>query len=186
MLSIDNTYSYDEVREWDARVRKGLNRGEPVRYVVELKVDGVAVSLRYEDGKFVQGATRGDGERGDDITANLKTVREIPLVLARVPRAAARGPGRGLHDQLRAGPAQRAAPGRRASRRSPTRATRRPARSSCSIRSSAPAAAPVRLARAGRIEGIERDVVFRAHAADEALGHPRQPAHERATTRSTR
>ena len=72
MLSIDNTYSYDEVREWDARVRRGLNPGEPVRYVVELKVDGVAVSLRYEDGRFVLGATRGDGERGDDITANLR------------------------------------------------------------------------------------------------------------------
>jgi DNA ligase (NAD+) len=81
MLSIDNTYSYGELREWDVRVRKGLNAGEPVHYVVELKVDGVAVSLRYEKGKFVQGATRGDGERGDDITANLRTVREIPLVL---------------------------------------------------------------------------------------------------------
>ena len=81
MLSIDNTYSYDEVREWDVRVRKGLNRDEPVRYVVELKVDGVAVSLRYEQGKLVLGSTRGDGERGDDITANLKTVREVPLAL---------------------------------------------------------------------------------------------------------
>lgn len=81
MLSIDNTYSYDEVREWDARVRRGLNAGETVRYVVELKVDGVAVSLRYEKGRFVLGATRGDGERGDDITANLRTVRGIPLVL---------------------------------------------------------------------------------------------------------
>jgi DNA ligase (NAD+) len=81
MLSIDNTYSYDEVREWDVRVRKGLNPGESVKYVVELKVDGVAVSLRYEKGKLVLGATRGDGERGDDITANLRTVRGIPLVL---------------------------------------------------------------------------------------------------------
>ncbi len=81
MLSIDNTYSYDEVREWDARVRRGLNRDEPLRDVVELKVDGVAVSLRYEHGRLILGATRGDGERGDDITANLKTVREIPLVL---------------------------------------------------------------------------------------------------------
>jgi DNA ligase (NAD+) len=81
MLSIDNTYSYDEVREWDVRVHKALNPNEPVRYVVELKVDGVAVSLRYEHGKLVQGSTRGDGERGDDITVNLKTVREIPLVL---------------------------------------------------------------------------------------------------------
>jgi DNA ligase (NAD+) len=81
MLSIDNTYSFTELREWDARVRKGLNRNERVKYVVELKVDGVAVSLRYEQGKLVLGSTRGDGERGDDITANLKTVRGIPLVL---------------------------------------------------------------------------------------------------------
>jgi DNA ligase (NAD+) len=85
MLSIDNTYSYDELREWDARVRRGLNPGEPVRYVVELKVDGVAVSLRYEDCRLVQGATRGDGERGDDITSNLKTVHEIPLALRDCP-----------------------------------------------------------------------------------------------------
>jgi DNA ligase (NAD+) len=85
MLSIDNTYSYDELREWDVRVRKGLNRDEPVRYVVELKVDGVAVSLRYEQGKLILGATRGDGERGDDITTNLRTVREIPLVLHNCP-----------------------------------------------------------------------------------------------------
>ncbi len=87
MLSIDNTYSFDEVREWDARVRKGLNPGEPVRYAVELKVDGVAVSLRYEHGRFVLGATRGDGERGDDITMNLRTVRGIPLTLAGDPPA---------------------------------------------------------------------------------------------------
>ncbi len=87
MLSIDNTYSYEEVREWDARVRRALNPGEPVSYVVELKVDGVAVSLRYEAGKFVLGATRGDGERGDDITANLRTVREIPLRLHGRPPA---------------------------------------------------------------------------------------------------
>jgi DNA ligase (NAD+) len=85
MLSIDNTYSYGELREWDVRVRKGLNRDEPVRYVVELKVDGVAVTLRYEQGKLTLGATRGDGERGDDITTNLRTVREIPLVLHSCP-----------------------------------------------------------------------------------------------------
>ena len=85
MLSIDNTYSYDEVREWDARVRKGLNPGEPVRYVVELKVDGVAVSLRYEHGVFVQGATRGDGEHGDEITLNLRTVKGVPLALEDTP-----------------------------------------------------------------------------------------------------
>jgi DNA ligase (NAD+) len=82
MLSIDNADTFDRVREWDARVRRGLNPGEPVRYVVELKVDGVAVSLRYEGGRLALGATRGDGERGDDVTANLRTVREVPLTLA--------------------------------------------------------------------------------------------------------
>jgi DNA ligase (NAD+) len=85
MLSIDNTYDYAEVREWDARVRRGLTAGEPVRYVVELKVDGVAVSLRYEGGKFALGATRGDGERGDDVTNNLRTVRGIPMALGDDP-----------------------------------------------------------------------------------------------------
>ena len=85
MLSIDNTYSYGELRVWDQRVRKGLNPGEPVRYVVELKVDGVAVSLRYESGVLVLGATRGDGERGDDVTANIRTVRDIPLTLKNGP-----------------------------------------------------------------------------------------------------
>ncbi len=87
MLSIENTYDFDEVREWDARVRKGLTPGEVVRYAVELKVDGVAVSLRFEGGRFVLGATRGDGERGDDVTANLKTVRGIPMALVGPPPA---------------------------------------------------------------------------------------------------
>jgi DNA ligase (NAD+) len=85
MLSIENTYNFDEVREWDARVRKGLNPGEPVRYAVELKVDGVAVSLRYECGKFVLGATRGDGFQGDDVSANLRTVRGVPKALGDHP-----------------------------------------------------------------------------------------------------
>lgn len=80
MQSIDNTYSADEIREFDARISRLLS-GEPVEYIVELKIDGVAVSLWYEDGVFVQGATRGDGRRGDDITANLRTVRAIPLKL---------------------------------------------------------------------------------------------------------
>jgi len=85
MLSIENTYNEDEVREWDARVRKGLNPDELIRYAVELKVDGVAVSLRFEGGKFVQGATRGDGYQGDDVSANLRTVRGIPMSLAESP-----------------------------------------------------------------------------------------------------
>ena len=85
MLSIENTYNHDEVREWDARIRKALNPGETVRYAVELKVDGVAVSIRHEEGRLVLGATRGDGERGDDVTANLRTVRGIPLALLGSP-----------------------------------------------------------------------------------------------------
>jgi DNA ligase (NAD+) len=80
MLSIDNTYSPEELREFDARVRKGL-AGEPYTYVVDPKIDGVAVSLRYVDGLFVQGATRGDGETGDDVTQNLRAIRSVPLRL---------------------------------------------------------------------------------------------------------
>lgn len=80
MLSIDNTYTEGELREFDKRVRKAL-KGEPVRYVVELKIDGVAISLTYENGLFKLGATRGDGAWGDDVTHNLKTVRDLPLRL---------------------------------------------------------------------------------------------------------
>jgi DNA ligase (NAD+) len=84
MLSLDNTYSAAEVREFDQRVRKGLGDATP-RYVVESKIDGVAVALLYRDGLFVRGATRGDGTRGDDVTANLKTIRSIPLRLIDPP-----------------------------------------------------------------------------------------------------
>jgi DNA ligase (NAD+) len=80
MLSIDNTYSADELREWDKSVRKLLG-GEQPGYVVELKIDGVAMSLTYENGLFTVGATRGDGERGDDVTHNLKTMPDVPLRL---------------------------------------------------------------------------------------------------------
>ena len=80
MQSIDNTYSVDEIRQFDERVSRLLD-GEAVEYVVELKIDGVAVSLLYEDGVLVRGATRGDGQRGDDVTENLRTVKEIPLKL---------------------------------------------------------------------------------------------------------
>jgi DNA ligase (NAD+) len=80
MMSIDNTYSADELRAFDERVRKGLAGAQP-KYVLEPKVDGVAVSLRYEDGRLALAATRGDGARGDDITANARTIRPIPLTL---------------------------------------------------------------------------------------------------------
>lgn len=81
MLSLDNTYSEEEVREFDARVRR-LLPGEGVEYLIELKLDGVSVALSYEMGVLVRGATRGDGSRGDDVTANLKTIRSIPLRLS--------------------------------------------------------------------------------------------------------
>jgi len=81
MLSIDNSYSETEVREFDARTRKLLGESGPLAYVVELKIDGVAVALRYRDGAFETGLTRGDGLFGDDVTANLRTVRALPLVL---------------------------------------------------------------------------------------------------------
>jgi DNA ligase (NAD+) len=80
MLSIDNTYSEQELREFDQRVRKLLGGQQPA-YVVEQKIDGVSVALVYRDGQLVLGATRGDGQVGDDITANVRTIRDVPLRL---------------------------------------------------------------------------------------------------------
>lgn len=80
MLSIDNTYDADELREYDRMVSRLLG-GEKAAYVVELKIDGVAVSLSYEEGKLTVGATRGDGEVGDDVTHNLRTINSVPLQL---------------------------------------------------------------------------------------------------------
>ena len=85
MLSIDNSYSADDLREFDRRVQKLLH-GDPVTYVVELKIDGVAMSLTYVDGVFTVGATRGDGEQGDDVTHNLKTIHDVPLRLPEAPK----------------------------------------------------------------------------------------------------
>ncbi|MFC6999534.1 NAD-dependent DNA ligase LigA [Rufibacter roseus] len=79
MLSLGNTYSEDEVREFDKRVRKVT--GDEVEYVCELKFDGVALSLTYTNGGLTAGVTRGDGTRGDDITANVRTIKTIPLHL---------------------------------------------------------------------------------------------------------
>src|SRR5258706_9254001 len=77
MLSLDNTYSQAELREFVNRVQR-LLPNETLDWVVEPKVDGLAINLRYENGVFTSGATRGDGTTGDDITANLKTIRSIP------------------------------------------------------------------------------------------------------------
>ncbi len=77
MLSLDNTYSREEIIDFDKRVRKELP-DENIEYVVELKIDGLGVSLIYENGIFVRGATRGDGVHGENVTSNLKTIRSIP------------------------------------------------------------------------------------------------------------
>lgn len=81
MLSIDNTYSPAEIRDWVNRVVKLLPAAESIEYTVELKVDGVSASLLYDRGQLARGLSRGDGETGDDITANLRTVKSIPLAL---------------------------------------------------------------------------------------------------------
>ena len=97
MLSLANAFSHDELRAFDARVRKGLGlpaAPEPapeLRYVAELKIDGLAISLHYERGRFVQGATRGDGTTGEDVTANLRTIEVVPARLAEPVTLDARG-----------------------------------------------------------------------------------------------
>jgi DNA ligase (NAD+) len=97
MLSLSNAFSHDELRSFDARVRKGLGlpaapeTAPPLRYVAELKIDGLAITLRYERGRFVQGATRGDGSTGEDVTANLRTIEVIASRLREPVTLDARG-----------------------------------------------------------------------------------------------
>jgi DNA ligase (NAD+) len=83
MLSLDNAYNEDELRAFDERVRKGAGAeaGRGIAYVAELKIDGLSIALTYEDGRLLRGATRGDGTRGEDVTANVRTIRAIPLAL---------------------------------------------------------------------------------------------------------
>src|SRR5207245_67692 len=94
MMSLANAMTEDEFLEFDARVHR-LFGDEPLRYVVEPKLDGLAVTLRYENGRLVQGATRGDGLTGEDVTANLRTIKMVPLQLGGRPPAVfeARGEG---------------------------------------------------------------------------------------------
>ena len=87
MLSLDNAYNDEELRAFDERVRKGAALGEiAVEYVAELKIDGLSIALTYEAGRLVRGATRGDGLNGEDVTANVRTVRSIPLALRGGPK----------------------------------------------------------------------------------------------------
>jgi DNA ligase (NAD+) len=90
MLSINNAFDEEEVRAFDKRVRQALG-AETVAYAAEPKFDGLAISLRYEGGRFVQGATRGDGTTGEDVTANLRTVRSIPIKISSKEELEVRG-----------------------------------------------------------------------------------------------
>jgi DNA ligase (NAD+) len=81
MMSLANAMSEDELKAFDERLKKKLNSSEEIEYVVEPKLDGLAVELIYEKGKFINGSTRGDGNTGEDITSNLKTINSIPLIL---------------------------------------------------------------------------------------------------------
>ncbi len=85
MLSLGNVFSADELRAFDERVRSGLPAGSKVQYVMEPKIDGLACSLIYENGKLVRAATRGDGTIGENVTANVRTIRSIPLTLVTPP-----------------------------------------------------------------------------------------------------
>src|SRR6185503_8538439 len=107
MMSLDNTYSQEEVRQFVARVQK-LLPDEKLEWTVEPKIDGLAINLRYENGLFTVGATRGDGTHGDDITTNLKTIRSIPLKLAS-PKSKVQGP-KSEHTDLFGGAADQSLP----------------------------------------------------------------------------
>lgn len=85
MLSLDNTYDADDLTEWRDRAVKGLAAGDAPQFVVELKIDGLGLALLYEEGRLVRAATRGDGETGEDVTANARTIRAIPLRLEGTP-----------------------------------------------------------------------------------------------------
>src|SRR6516164_2918089 len=82
MLSLDNTYNEDELRDWERRVHE-LSGRKDVDYVCELKLDGMSLALVYEDAQLVRGVTRGDGSVGEDVTLNVRTVRSIPLIIAK-------------------------------------------------------------------------------------------------------
>ena len=126
MGSLEKVTTREALEKWAEDVRKRLGTDEPVAYVLEPKIDGSAVSLVYEDGVLVRGATRGDGERGEDVTANLRTIEAIPLrMLGRRPARAGGGarrdllPARGLRALQRGAARGRAQAGaERAQRRS--------------------------------------------------------------------
>src|SRR5438876_5520465 len=82
MLSLDNAYSEEDLRDWERRVHE-LSGRKDIEYVCELKLDGMSLAVRYEDGRLVRGITRGDGTTGEDVTSNVRTVRSIPLSISK-------------------------------------------------------------------------------------------------------
>jgi DNA ligase (NAD+) len=103
MLSLDNTYNVEELNKFHERMVKKLGSDKEIEYAVELKIDGLGVTLTYENGVLIQGATRGDGKVGEDITANLKTIRSIPLRIEEKQKLEVRGEvymGRDAFDAL--------------------------------------------------------------------------------------
>ena len=120
MLSLNNAFSPDEVRDFGVRVERAI--GKVSGYVCELKIDGLAMSITYAQGNFVRAATRGNGVEGEDVTANVRTIRSVPMTLANVD---------GLPDELEVRGEVYLPRGRS---RPPTRASRRPASQGMRIR----------------------------------------------------
>lgn len=83
MLSLDNVNSEEELRDWDRRVRDGAGENATIEYVCEYKLDGLSMALHYRDGRLQRGLTRGDGETGEDVTTNVRTIRSVPLVVSK-------------------------------------------------------------------------------------------------------
>ena len=126
-----NAFSDEDVADFVARIRRFLNlkEDEKLVFTAEPKIDGLSMSLRYEDGALVKAATRGDGAEGEDVTANIRTLKEVPQQAQGQGHAGGlRGARRGLHDQGRTSSRSTSARRRPASRSSPIRATPRPAR----------------------------------------------------------
>ena len=129
MLSLDNAFDAAEFAEFCARARRflGLPAARRWPFVAEPKIDGLSINLTYEHGRFVRGATRGDGTEGEDVTANLRTMKSVPGTAARPRAGADRDPRRSVHDQGRLPGAERGAGGGGQQGCSPIRATPRPA-----------------------------------------------------------
>ncbi len=98
MLSLSNAFDDDEIVEFDTRIRRflGLDAASPLAYAAEPKIDGLSLSIRYEDGRLVHAATRGDGETGENVTANARTIDDIPETLSPAPRPSSRSAARSI------------------------------------------------------------------------------------------